>query len=152
MPEQFTEEWEYEASIDLAHLQQEETAGNYQWWSNLYQVGWIMWSLMTHAYPTVPPTMDSYDYLMEDLPNGIYGQNYLVQGLTYGGQLMSPEFNQYDLELRQLVMRLLDHTPEQRPKMPFLEQLLRERARRRELSVREPDAEFIQAMQDIFEP
>lgn len=150
MPEQFTQEWEYEASIDKAHLDREETAGNYHWWSNLFQVGWIMWSLITQSYPPVPPTMHSYQYPDPDVQNTNNNNAPLVPGLTYGSQLLEKEFDGYDRILRTLIVRLLDHNPTKRPKIAWVEKTLDEYARRQVLSDREPDREFRKAMHRLF--
>lgn len=158
VPEQFTQEWEYEAAIDRDHLQREDTAGNYHWWSNLFQVGWIMWSLITHAYPPVPPTMCSYEYANPELGQGGGGGGGLdddagddtVYGFTYGAQLMEDEYGEYDTSLRSLLMRLLDHNPTQRPKLLWLERTLLVHARREVLSTNEPDEEFRKAMHRLF--
>lgn len=155
-PEQFTEEWEYEASIDQARLTGQETAGNYQWWTNLYQVGWIMWSLITHAYPPVPPTMHWYEYPDPNAPDGFGGDGSgqggvsYVPGLSYGGQVMEPEFDGYDMCLRTLIMRMLDHKPDMRPTMDLMEQIINQMVRSDDLLAQEPDAEFRAAMYRLF--
>lgn len=155
-PEQFTEEWEYEASIDQAHLKREETAGNYQWWTNLFQVGWIMWSLITHSYPPAPPTMHWYEYPDPDAPDGFGGDgsggdniNYLP-GMSYGGQILGDKFDGYDMCLRTLIVRLLDHNPTKRPKMAWMEMVLDQSVRRDDLVLEEPDEEFRKAMRRLF--
>ncbi|PSR73295.1 hypothetical protein BD289DRAFT_244504, partial [Coniella lustricola] len=66
-PEQFTREWDYHASRSLEDLQREPTAGQYHWWTNLFHVGWIMWSLMTHCYPPIPAQAAPYVYHAEDV-------------------------------------------------------------------------------------
>lgn len=126
LPEQFTQEWDFQASINLDYLRNEETAGNYHWWSNLYQVGWIMWSLITHCYPPAPPPLWPYQYPAI----GDDDEDVTVKGYTYGGHLVNEAYTDYDRSLREIIMRMLDHNPRHRPSMMYMEEVLAEKTRR----------------------
>lgn len=41
-PEQFTPAWNYYGVDDIDGLLDDDTAGNYNWWTNLWQVGQLM--------------------------------------------------------------------------------------------------------------
>lgn len=150
-PEQFTREWEYEAAVDLVHLRHEPTAGNWHWWSNLYQVGWIMWTLITHCYPPQPPRAWPYAYEAEgDRAESVAYALPLENGWTYGMDLMNPIFGKYDHELRLQIMRCLDHEPSKRPDIRWLERVIEARVRSRDLVDAESDEQLKDAVAEIF--
>lgn len=142
-PEQFTHEWDYNASIDLKHLMHEPTAGNWQWSSNLYQVGWIMWSLITLCYPPQPPLARPYLYDAE-------GNNDATGGWTYGMDLMSPLYGEYDYDLRAQVLRCLDHDATRRPDIEWLEQVIGSKVWSEQLVRAESDDQLREAVAAIF--
>lgn len=143
-PEQFTPEWEYEASRGLWELSRQETAGNYNWWSNLFQVGMIMWCIMSQHMPPMPPVAYPYKYRAED------GTGRAVRGHSYGLHLFHEEYDHIDGALRALVNRLLDHNPTQRPKMGYLEQYIACNLAREDLGAAEPDGELMANARRIF--
>lgn len=143
-PEQFTPEWDYEASRSLADLSREETAGNYQWWSNLFQVGWVMSCLVTHHAPPFPPVAWPYEYPAED------GRMVNLAGHSYGGSVFHNGFEGYDHRLRHLIARCLDHNPTRRPTLLFMEEFIAANLRREDLRAREPDEELLRNARRIF--
>lgn len=146
-PEQFTREWDHVASISLAHLQREPVAGNYHWWSNLYQVGWVMWALLTHCHPPMPPPAMPYEYPAEHTRTG---PDDVREGWTYGLHLMDGQYDEYDLELRMQIMRCLDHSPLERPTAEWLERVIEYNVTRDDLLMAESDAQLRGAVEKIF--
>lgn len=144
LPEQFTREWEYKASIDLHNLRRQPTAGNYNWWSNLYQVGWVMWELVTHCFPPCPPRAYPYRYAREGAD--VKDQN----GHSYGLHVLGREFDSVDSELRYYIVRCLDHQPSKRPSMGWMEAVLMEATVRPSLLMAEPDDQLRAQMDFIF--
>ncbi|ROV86701.1 hypothetical protein VMCG_10932 [Cytospora schulzeri] len=143
-PEQFTPEWDYEASRSLDHLAREQTAGNYQWWSNLYQVGCVMWCLITQCFPPDPPVALPYWYPAED------GRDVVCDGHSYGALLESEGFDAADSRLRRLVVRCMDHNPWNRPRMGFLEEVFDVNVGRMDLRGMESDEELMMNARRIF--
>ncbi|CAN8105498.1 unnamed protein product [Discula destructiva] len=152
LPEQFTQEWEYKAATDLASLSREPTAANYNWWSNLYQIGWVMFELITHCFPPVPPRAWPYAYPAEgdDNGNGNGNGNGMITGFTYGANIMGAEFDGYDYQLRLQILRCLDHEPDKRPTMGWLETVLSMNLVRLDLLRGESDEELKAQMNRIF--
>ncbi|KAK4222364.1 kinase-like domain-containing protein [Podospora fimiseda] len=110
-PEQHTEEWDY--LDELPDMNISETAGNYNWWTNLYQVALVMWKLITlHDYE-YPPVIEEIEIKQID--------GTLVKEWTYGGYLFHSKFNHIDSDLRNLVALCMIHNPTHRPKMQDIE-------------------------------
>ncbi|KAJ4403108.1 hypothetical protein N0V82_010703 [Gnomoniopsis sp. IMI 355080] len=159
-PEQFTREWEYRAALDRAHLSMESTAGNYHWWSNLYHIGWIMWSLVTQCFPPVPPRALPYTYANEDPSSlsaatggggvGLDDGGQFVNGHTYGMHIMAEEFDDYDFELRLQILRCLDHVATNRPKMGWFEAVLAFNVGRPDLVEAESDEQLRAHMNNVY--
>lgn len=145
LPEQFTREWEYRAAIDLANLAMSTTAGKYSWWSNLYQIGWIMWSLITHCFPPAPPRALPYAYASE-----VIGVAEDSHGFTYGMHVMAEDFTWCDVELRRQILRCLDHDPTKRPRLIWLEAVFLHNVRRPDLVQVESDEQLRAHMNDIY--
>lgn len=161
--EQFTEEWDFVPGAPSQHGPRGEgTAGNYHWWTNIYQVGlvsdvtqasssWIaqqtlnpdsqvMWSLITLCRNEYPPEVGRYA-AMEVNGSPIYSW-------SYGLWLLDPSFQDVDLELRELVVRCLDHKPLTRPKMETLREVFQRRVRGSASS--EEDQEIQRISREIF--
>ncbi|KUI59154.1 hypothetical protein VP1G_06390 [Cytospora mali] len=143
-PEQFTPEWDYEASKGLYDLSREQTAGNYQWWTNLFQVGYVMFCLITQCSPPTPPVAKPYSYPAED------GSNDILTGYTYGMILYAGEYRSVDRRLRDLVVRCLDHNAMERPEMSYLELVIDANVGRMDLRGRESDEELTRNARRIF--
>ncbi|KAH8788631.1 hypothetical protein F5883DRAFT_532626 [Diaporthe sp. PMI_573] len=73
-------------------LEQDDTAGRFGWWTNLYQIGVIMVSLITQNAYDRPPggTTQTISGLLENE----------FDVLTYGGYVLNEAFNHYDRGLR----------------------------------------------------
>ncbi|ROV91080.1 hypothetical protein VPNG_09917 [Cytospora leucostoma] len=143
-PEQFTPEWDYEASRGLEELSREETAGNYHWWSNLYQIGWIMSCLVTHHEPPFPPVAWPYTYPAED------GRMVDLEGHSYGKLLFYDRFDGYDFRLRHLIARCLEHNPTKRPTLLYVADFIAANLRREDLREQESDEELLRNARRIF--
>lgn len=124
-PEMFTKEWDYVRNFQ--HLKDQETAGNYNWWSNLFGIGLCMQSLITHTYPEQPPRPWYYRYAADDKPAEE------VRGYTYGsdmfeerGYLPTPLGRAVDPALLALVVRCLDHNPTKRPTMAVVQRRIQQ--------------------------
>ncbi|KAH8904774.1 kinase-like protein [Coniochaeta sp. PMI_546] len=137
-PEQFTEEWDYVRRTPFSeHGVQKATAGNYHWWTNLYQVAQVMWQLITLHSIEYPPVAVPYD---TELPDGT-----LETQWSYGTGLLDPHYDYVDRDLRELVMSCMNHNPTDRPDMPHIEEVLREKIHRQG----EMSAEERKAVQDF---
>ena len=143
-PEQFTPEWDHEASRGLYQLSLQETAGNYQWWTNLYQVGWVMWCLITKCLPPMPPVASPYVYPVEDESNDT------IQGHSYGVHIYARDYRTFDRRLRDLIVRCLDHNPTKRPHMKYIERAIAANLRRADLREKESDEELMRNARRIF--
>lgn len=116
-------------------------------WSNLFQVGWIMWSLMTKAYPPWPPVAVQYAY-DDEAPGAIPGDQ--LGGWSYGMQLRSSDYDVYDLALRQQIYRCLEHNALRRPRSYHLESVIQTNLRRYDLVAAESDEDLRAAARVIF--
>ncbi|KAL0468543.1 hypothetical protein QR685DRAFT_343724 [Neurospora intermedia] len=114
-PEQFTEEWDYVKDGPLESGA--KTAGNYNWWTNLYQVGIIMYSLITLCEFEVPPTPNMAEVRYPD------GSEKEVWG--YGMDLLVCGYSHIDFDLVNAVAACLCHDPADRPDLHDLETLIR---------------------------
>lgn len=123
-------------------------AGNYHWWSNLYQVGWIMWALVTHCHPPWPPRALPYEYPAE---HDSTGPDDGRQGWTYGMHMMDDaRYGECDFELRVQIMRCLDHNPIQRPTAEWFERVVAYNVTRDDLLHAESDEQLREAVSRIF--
>ncbi|KAK3997936.1 kinase-like domain-containing protein [Cladorrhinum sp. PSN332] len=114
-PEQHTIEWDY---IDeLPNLRISETAGNYNWWTNLYQVALVMWKLITLCEYEYPPVIEELAIMQTD--------GTLTKEWTYGGHLFNPKFDNIDVDLRNLIAMCMIHNPTHRPTMEDIELSIR---------------------------
>ncbi|KAK0657962.1 hypothetical protein B0T16DRAFT_402809 [Cercophora newfieldiana] len=113
-PEQFSQQWEYHSFHPAcAGL---STGGNYSWWTNLYQIGLIMFSLITLCEHPIPAVLDYY-WLVDPAGNR-------RKAWSVGVYVMQDKFSHIDLGLRGLVMRCLAYKPADRPTMKELEDIL----------------------------
>lgn len=130
-PEQFAEEWDYIAGAPIYHPDrtERETAGNYHWWSNMYQVAQVMFELITLCHLEWPPVLEQY---YEDLADGSKGKRW-----SYGTALLADEFDHVDLTLRQVVAACMNHNPLERPLMAELDEVIREHVGTHEPSAQE---------------
>ncbi|KAB5545793.1 kinase-like domain-containing protein [Coniochaeta sp. 2T2.1] len=134
-PEQFTEEWDYikGAPVDeAADPNVADTAGNYSWWTNLYQVGQVMWQLITLHGLEWPRTAQQVEL------RNARGEGELIW--TYGSWLLDPRFKDTDLQLRMLVMRCMNHKPAERPTLAELDGILEDKVRTTRPSLEEQEA------------
>ncbi|KAK3947534.1 hypothetical protein QBC32DRAFT_223944 [Pseudoneurospora amorphoporcata] len=113
-PEQFTEEWDHVKDGPLESGA--KTAGNYNWWTNLYQVGIIMYSLITLCEFDAPPTPR---YAAVRYPDRSEKE---VWG--YGMDLLVGDYSNLDFDLVNAVAACLCHDPADRPDMHDLERLI----------------------------
>ncbi|KAK3312779.1 hypothetical protein B0H66DRAFT_504724, partial [Apodospora peruviana] len=110
-PEQFSEEWDYVNSTPQAAYQQ--TAGNYSWWTNLYQIALVMWSAITLCHVEYPPVAEEFNI---DHPEGTTTKEW-----GYGDYLFDQKFSHIDHELRNVVALCLNYNPTRRPAMQMIE-------------------------------
>ncbi|KAF3763280.1 hypothetical protein M406DRAFT_331814 [Cryphonectria parasitica EP155] len=108
--EQFTKDWNY---LDRSPYPLEPVAGNYDWWSNVYAVGLCMWQLVTSESPSVPPECSKETFSRPD------GTDF--EAWTYGGYLLTNEFDYQDLELRRTIAQCMANQPSDRPTLTELE-------------------------------
>jgi hypothetical protein len=114
-PEQFTEEWDHveKAPIAMPDAMSKTTAGNYHWWTNLYQVGQVMWQLITLCRLEFPPYPEQFnDKWVDDHP---------VQSWSYGTYLFDERFADVDPQLISLVVDCLKHNARDRPTMTTID-------------------------------
>ncbi|KAK4132684.1 kinase-like protein [Trichocladium antarcticum] len=132
-PEQFSEEWDYIDSTPAAA--QSQVAGNYNWWTNLYQIGLVMWTMITLHHTEQPPVADELALANHDgtITPGVF---------SYGGILLHPSFAHVDAELRHLVMLCLNYDPTTRPSMAQISEALDRRVCR--FGPVTPEAEYAQ--------
>lgn len=120
-PEQFTEEWDWVRAAPIKEPGAGEgTAGNYHWWTNLYQAAQVMWQLITLCTIESPPVISEMKVRFE---GGVEGKQW-----TYGGVLADPIYDKAKVcpDLRYLVMLCMSHKPSDRPNMEYLEWTLKE--------------------------
>ncbi|KAB5511509.1 kinase-like domain-containing protein [Coniochaeta sp. 2T2.1] len=134
-PEQFTEEWDFikGAPVDeAADSNIANTAGNYNWWTNLYQVGQVMWQLITLHGLEWPRTAQQVEL------RNAKGEGETIW--TYGSWLLDPRFKDTDLQLRMLVMRCMNHKPAERPTLAEVDGILKDKVRTTRPSLDEQEA------------
>ncbi|KAK0737971.1 hypothetical protein B0T18DRAFT_237284 [Schizothecium vesticola] len=138
-PEQFSEEWDWIARTPLESGAR--VAGNFNWWTNLYQVGLIMWSAITLRQPPQHPEPEMCDLLTlgSILSVAADDEEPTSPEWTYGGFLIGPVCEYADLTLRNVVARCLCDDPKRRPTMQELESLFD--ARRAQGEVRRGEIE-----------
>lgn len=129
-PEQFTQSWKNIATLE--DLQADETAGKYDWWTNLWQVARLMDIMVrtvllsvycallkrklqiTQLVPDIPPTCVRATIAK---PTGV-----VEEVFTYGSHLLGPgRYDHYDPALRATVAWCMAHRPGDRPTMVELE-------------------------------
>lgn len=140
-PEQFTEEWDH-VKEGGPRESGATTAGNYNWWTNLYQVGIIMYSLIQLCEFETSPVPN---YAAIRYPDGSERE---VWG--YGMGLLVSQYSNLDFDLVNAVAACLCHDPADRPDMHDLERLIE-----RKVSSQPPDGPAAQTIRNwgrlIFE-
>ncbi|KAH7627888.1 hypothetical protein B0T09DRAFT_359213 [Sordaria sp. MPI-SDFR-AT-0083] len=140
-PEQFTEEWDH-VKEGGPRESGATTAGNYNWWTNLYQVGIIMYSLIQLCEFETSPVPN---YAAIRYPDGSERE---VWG--YGMGLLVSQYSNLDFDLVNAVAACLCHDPADRPDMHDLERLTE-----RKVSSQPPDGPAAQTIRNwgrlIFE-
>ncbi|OIW26993.1 hypothetical protein CONLIGDRAFT_494166 [Coniochaeta ligniaria NRRL 30616] len=124
-PEQFTPEWDYITGAPIAEPDGDKgTAGNYHWWTNMYQVAQVMWQLITLHSIECPPVAEAYTI---NLPDGTTETRW-----SYGMLMLDPTYDTIgiDRDLRELIMLCMSHVPSHRPTMKFIDTALKEKLRR----------------------
>lgn len=113
-PEQFTEEWDH--FKDNPRDSGAKVAGNYNWWTNLYQLGIVMYGLITlHEFEAGPiPTFAEIRY-PDRSRKEVWG---------YGMDLLHCPYSNFDFDLVNVVAACLCHDPADRPDMHDLERLI----------------------------
>ncbi|KAK3335225.1 kinase-like domain-containing protein [Cercophora scortea] len=114
-PEQFTREWDFVTYIPAIMDPPARVAGQFTWKTNLYQLGYTMWMLITRHDRAM---MAQRTKLPDSDPNG--GGRW-----TYGGWLNSEQFAAIDPDLRKLVVRCMMDDPADRPEMQELQKIIR---------------------------
>ncbi|ROV97442.1 hypothetical protein VMCG_06859 [Cytospora schulzeri] len=120
LPEQFTSAWDRVKLYSDPFTDGITTVGNpadvaanYGPWSNIWQIGLVLWSCMTLLEPDEPP-------VPKPMP-GRAGANAAMQW-TYGAEIMGREYiDRYGREMCELVARCLMHRPVDRPTLDQLQ-------------------------------
>ncbi|KAK3382176.1 kinase-like domain-containing protein [Lasiosphaeria ovina] len=116
-PEQFTSEWDHVETLP-ADLQPTgaRIAGNYTWKTNLFQVGMIMWSMITLRWNPQPLLA----WALDDDDQQTYTR-------TYGGWLTrNPRLSSVDDNLRRLVAECMIEDPARRPEVGYVHETIQE--------------------------
>ncbi|KAK0748369.1 hypothetical protein B0T21DRAFT_302864, partial [Apiosordaria backusii] len=122
-PEQFHAEWDYMH----AYLPSEETnpdhisavAGEYSYRSHIYQIGLIMWSMITLRKFALYPF--PYSCFEKDVVDPKTGQAVVKQNWGYGGYLQDRMWEKYyDPDLLELVTACMLEEPNERPTLQDL--------------------------------
>ncbi|KAK4446599.1 hypothetical protein QBC34DRAFT_149582 [Podospora aff. communis PSN243] len=108
-PEQTSHQWDYCRTTPAQ--EGHSTGGNYNWWTNMYQVALIMFCLITTRDVEFPPTLSELPLI--DVVNPSRG--YTTE-LTWGGVLTLPDWR-VDPILCHLVARCMIDDPARRPSM-----------------------------------
>ncbi|CAJ2510935.1 Uu.00g065600.m01.CDS01 [Anthostomella pinea] len=108
-PEQFCQEWELlPPTPDAENLTNFPAAGTYSVQTNVWGIALSMYSMITGAYPPLPPEPDF-------IPNWADGYQ-----ISYGIRLLDDDWNAFDPELRLMVARCMSHFPMERPSLEEL--------------------------------
>ncbi|KAK0701368.1 hypothetical protein B0T21DRAFT_115945 [Apiosordaria backusii] len=133
-PEQFSEEWDYLNGNPKTI--NSEVAGNYNWWTNLYQISIIMWQLVSLCFPEQPPRVEKIKITHQD------GTESTEWG--FGGFILDDKrFGHIDRDLRELINQCMLYTPSKRPTMEQMETILEKKIKRQ--GVDPNDAEAVEA-------
>ncbi|KAK0660139.1 hypothetical protein QBC41DRAFT_41867 [Cercophora samala] len=120
-PEQLTEEWDYLNGNPMTV--KSETAGNFNWWTNLYQIAIIMWQMVALCHQECPPVVEQVKIKMLD---GTEATEY-----GFGGFILNnKKFKHIDRDLRELINQCMLHVPAKRPTMEQLENILEAKTKR----------------------
>ncbi|KAI1344398.1 kinase-like domain-containing protein [Xylariaceae sp. FL0016] len=154
MPEQFYDYWDLFGmnpdSGDISNRRQnpETVAANYGPWSNIWGIANVMFSLITGAMPPQPPRPRKAT--LRYAPDGNQ-----VEAVTYGRDLLSNSalYGYADRNLRETVVKCMNHFPHERPELHVL---LEEAIREQRNNHGETDAQVIQWVQamglDVIPP
>lgn len=106
----------------LSDLKAAETAGNYSSHSNIFQVGVIMFELLTLCYPDIPFVARRYRFKLEgeEIVGWTYGHNLLA-----GYNTWSEEDHEYSSLLRHTVAWCMEYNPTKRPSLERLEGIIK---------------------------
>ncbi|KAK4642082.1 LOW QUALITY PROTEIN: hypothetical protein QC761_511883 [Podospora bellae-mahoneyi] len=114
--EQFSEEWDYISGNPRTI--KSETAGNFNWWINLYQIALVIWQMVSLCHAELSPSPEKITIKMLD------GTETTAYG--FGGYILNDKkFKHIDRDLRELINQCMLHVPAKRPTMEQLENLLR---------------------------
>ncbi|PSR90764.1 kinase-like domain-containing protein [Coniella lustricola] len=122
VPEQNSIDWNYLWKAPI--LENEPVAGNFNWWTNLYQVALIMYSMITLYFPDQPPQASQCQWTV----NTRMGPK-IIPIWTYGG-LLCHEINAtsvHSITLREVVAWCMAVDPNNRPTLKLLARILAER-------------------------
>ncbi|KAK4447935.1 hypothetical protein QBC34DRAFT_495764 [Podospora aff. communis PSN243] len=123
-PEQFSHEWDYAKTIPSEAGLGLEIAGNYNWWTNLYQIAQVMCQVITLGSSAAPPELIKVELIDVARSNTQTTKEY-----SYGGVLADEKFEDIDVILRHLVARCMIPNPKKRPSMEEIESVLKKRCR-----------------------
>ncbi|KAK9424838.1 putative Kinase-like protein [Seiridium unicorne] len=134
-PEQFGGEWDMiDADPNGDEISEQETAGQYSCKTNIWQIAWTMWTLITQKYapeppqPQIPPHLrrGGLYFASDDTKRG-FDETLLGAGYTgpisYCALLLDLDINDYDwvdLELRRVLFECMYHQPADRPTLESL--------------------------------
>ncbi|KAK0654785.1 kinase-like domain-containing protein [Cercophora newfieldiana] len=128
-PEQFSPEW-FHIDGPAPPGAPYRVAGNYDWHTNLWSIGMVMWCLITGCLPPDGP-MPELGPTRQPPANGVRRSRRVAESQaprrwTYGDFLCADPYDrgvddQEDMQLRTLVMRCLMDDPADRPSLHELE-------------------------------
>ncbi|KAK4040783.1 hypothetical protein C8A01DRAFT_35158 [Parachaetomium inaequale] len=136
-PEQTTQEWEHFNTNPRAA--QARIAGNYNWWTNLYQ---IMFNCITLCEAEYPPVIEELDLVHPDLT--------VTREWTYGGYLLNKRFERTSPTLRHLIALCLVADPNRRPDMHTLQETIQKYVKRDKGPLNEADLYAQKWVTEIF--
>lgn len=112
-----------------------------------------MWCLITHHLPPFPPQIQAYTHPDEvnviDNPDG---DPNMIRGWTYGWLMRDPGFGHVDPAMRNLIMRCLDHSSVDRPRLAWMGVVIDQNLRRPDLVAVESDEQVRAEAERIFGP
>lgn len=105
-PEQFGIDWDH-VKLSRRHgpeISEQEVAGNYGSWTNIWGIALTMWMVITKLRPPLPPQRSEFNML--DVQEPVHYCPLLLD---------DPKFSKVDEELRRTIAECMRHAPNTRP-------------------------------------
>ncbi|KAG8162256.1 hypothetical protein KVR01_008021 [Diaporthe batatas] len=132
LPEQYHKEWDYIQTIPV--LERHRVAGRYGEWSNIFQVGLCIQSLITRGYPPYPPQAIGPLNATTGPPNPLFDRSPTTVIRDSGGTPVATFYTHgfnlafqdgLDEDFLHLMLRCLADLPSDRPPLVELQDLMR---------------------------